>query len=60
MGADYVNKMVDRLHAQKGIEITYRTLRDASHYYQGRLSELRELVRGYLTQQVPNSYVTES
>lgn len=57
---EYVNKMVDRLHAQKGIEITYRTLRDASHYYQGRLSELRELVRGYLTQQVPNSYVTES
>jgi len=48
-----VNKLVDRLHAQKGIEITYKTIRGANHFFENDLDTIEGHVSDYLDQRIP-------
>ncbi|MEX2409739.1 MAG: alpha/beta hydrolase, partial [Rhodovibrionaceae bacterium] len=41
-------KLVEKLSSQKGIEIDYRVMKGANHFYQGKLDLLGSEVGGYL------------
>ena len=54
---DSVGKMVERLQAQKGIEITYKNINGANHFYNDHMEELDKTVNDYLDERlvVPES-----
>ena len=41
-------KLVDKLSSQRGIEIDYKILKGANHFYQGKLEDLSAEVGGYV------------
>ena len=45
---DSVGKMVERLQAQKGIEITYKNINGANHFYNDHMEVLDKTVNDYL------------
>ena len=50
-----VDKLVDRLNAQKGVSIDYRVLKDCDHMFTDKLDELKQAVKDY----IGNMLVTE-
>jgi hypothetical protein len=53
--------MVERLQAQKGIEITYKNINGANHFYNDHMEELDKTVNDYLDEclVVPESPAAE-
>lgn len=47
---DETDKLVERLHSQKGIHIQLDKIAGANHYFQGHLEALDNSVRGYLAE----------
>lgn len=45
---DSIEKMVERLQAQKGIEITYDNIPGSNHFFDSHMSELNKSVNKYL------------
>ena len=43
-----VQKLADRLAAQRGIQVTFRSVRGATHFYEDHLEDLGSQVGGYL------------
>ena len=54
---DSVGKMVERLQSQKGIEITYKNIAGANHFYNDHMDVLDKTVNDYLDERlaVPES-----
>lgn len=54
---DSVEKMVERLQSQKGIEITYKNIAGANHFYNDHMDVLDKTVNDYLDERlaVPES-----
>ena len=52
-----VGKMVERLQSQKGIEITYKNIAGANHFYNDHMDVLDKTVNDYLDERlaVPES-----
>ncbi|MDA8654414.1 alpha/beta hydrolase [Alphaproteobacteria bacterium] len=48
-----VDKLVERLHAQKGIDITYKVIDGANHFFEKDMDELFDHVRTYLDKRIP-------
>jgi alpha/beta superfamily hydrolase len=48
-----VDKLVERLHAQKGIEITYKVLAQANHFFEKDMDALKSEVNAYLDRRIP-------
>ena len=48
-----VDKLVERLHAQKGIDITYKVIDSANHFFEKDMDELFDHVRTYLDKRIP-------
>ncbi len=48
-----VDKLVERLHAQKGIDITYKVLPQANHFFEKDMDELKSEVSAYLDRRIP-------
>jgi alpha/beta superfamily hydrolase len=48
-----VDKLVERLHAQKGIDITYKVLPRANHFFEKDMDELKSEVSAYLDRRIP-------
>lgn len=46
--AQHVSDLVDRLHMQKGIEIDYRVIDGANHFFHGHTDELMENIHDHL------------
>ena len=53
--------MVERLQAQKGIEITYKNINGANHFYNDHMEVLDKTVNDYLDERlaVPESPAAE-
>ena len=43
-----MQKLVDKLMTQRGIEITHHTIPGAGHLFDGKLDEVTDLVEGYV------------
>ena len=58
---DSVGKMVERLQSQKGIEITYKNIAGANHFYNDHMDVLDKTVNDYLDERlaVPESPTIE-
>lgn len=50
---DDVDKLVERLHAQKGIKITYKVLAQANHFFEKEMDALKSEVNAYLDHRIP-------
>ena len=48
-----VQKLVDRLTAQKGIKITYNKIDGANHFFDNHIKELKQAVEEYLDMRMP-------
>lgn len=48
-----VDKLVERLHAQKGIDITYKVLPHANHFFETDMDALKNEVATYLDRRIP-------
>lgn len=48
-----VDKLVERLYAQKGIDITYKVIDNANHFFEKDMDELFGYVRDYLDKRIP-------
>ena len=51
-----VQKLVDRLTAQKGIKITYEKLEGANHFFDKRETEVVETVKEYVNERMVHPY----
>ena len=49
---DSVGKMVERLQSQKGIEITYKNIAGANHFYNDHMDVLDKTVNDYLDERL--------
>ena len=49
---DSVEKMVERLQSQKGIEITYKNIAGANHFYNDHMDVLDKTVNDYLDERL--------
>ncbi len=49
---DDVQKMVERLQAQKGIEIAYNNISGANHFYEAHMEHLNKSINEYLNQRL--------
>jgi len=47
-----VQKLVDKLKTQRGIEITHNTIPEAGHLFDSRLEEMTDIVEGYVHQRM--------
>ncbi len=50
---DDVDKLVERLNAQKGIKITYKVLAQANHFFEKDMDALKSEVNSYLDRRIP-------
>ncbi len=50
--APSVNKLVEKLRSQRNLEIDYRTIAGANHFFHDRLDELDKILDDYLTKAV--------
>lgn len=48
-----VDKLIERLNAQKGITITYKIFEQANHFFENDMDKLKDEVAGYLDQRIP-------
>ncbi len=51
-----VQKLVDRLTAQKGIKITYEKLEGANHFFDKKEAEVVEMVKEYVNERMIHPY----
>ena len=51
-----MQKLVDRLTAQKGIKITYEKLDGANHFFDKRETEVVETVKEYVNERMTHPY----
>ena len=45
-----IQKLIDRLHVQKGIHIDFQTVEGANHFFRNRLGSLSESIHGYMNE----------
>ena len=48
-----VDKLIERLNAQKGITITYKIFEQANHFFENDMDKLKDEVAAYLDQRIP-------
>ncbi|MGG7565559.1 alpha/beta hydrolase [Rhodovulum sp. DZ06] len=51
-----VQKLVDKLHQQKGITITHEVMPGASHFFEKQLEEMISMVEGYVKTRMDDEY----
>ena len=48
-----VDKLIERLNAQKGITITYKIFEQANHFFENDMDKLKDEVAAYLDKRIP-------
>ena len=48
-----VDKLIERLNAQKGITITYKIFEQANHFFKNDMDKLKDEVAAYLDKRIP-------
>ena len=56
ISSESVKKLVEKLSAQRAIEIQYRQVAGANHFFAGKIEEMMAEIDEYLDTQLPESF----